>query len=209
MAQAPKRPLVCVRLSCGHFHGSRPSSMAPLWHLATAFLQWGSSVLHRVVPTLAQLPGTCREALTHTALVCTGTPPTYYPPGWGPCSLCWGWFLLGCCCGMIACVALLTPWSKARPREGHLPPQAQNAPTWWIAAQELLASIADGGLHELRQVATATGSTPEELLCLLLREATSSAPPTSTRVTTAASLTPPLPAPPSQLRRRRPRPTWQ
>ena len=81
----------------------RPWSMAPLWHLATAFLQCWSSLLNRAAPALAQLPSTCREALTHTALVCTGTPPTYYPPGWGPCSLCWGWFLPGCCCGIIAC----------------------------------------------------------------------------------------------------------
>ena len=75
-----------------------------------AWLLYIGFLVNRAAPALAQLPSACREALTHTALVCTGTPPTYYPPGWGPCSLCWGWFLLGCCCGMIACVALLTPW---------------------------------------------------------------------------------------------------
>ena len=186
--------------------------MAPLWQLATAVVQWGSSLVNRVAPALAQLPNTCREALTHTALVCTGTPPTYYPPGWGPCSLCWGWFLLGCCCGMIACVALLTPWYVAQTRERRLPHPPHNTPTWWLAAQELLASVAEGGLHELRHVATASGNTPEELLCLLLREATASAPPPPSVVETTA--TPRTPLPPSssqtsQLRRRRLRPTWQ
>ena len=186
--------------------------MAPLWHLATAFLQWGSSLVNRAAPALAQLPSTCREALTHTALVCTGTPPTYYPPGWGPCSLCWGWFSLGCCCGIIACVALLTPWHVAQPRERNLPRPPQHTQTWWIAAQELLASVPESGMQELRQVATATGSTPEELLCLLLREATSSAPPPTNVIATTATPTTPHPSAisqPSQLRRRRPRPTWQ
>ena len=132
-------------------------------------------------------------------------------PG-GPCSLCWGWFSLGCCCGIIACVALLTPWHVAQPRERNLPRPPQHTQTWWIAAQELLASVAESGMQELRQVATATGSTPEELLCLLLREATSSAPPPTNVIATTATPTTPHPSAisqPSQLRRRRPRPTWQ
>lgn len=177
-----------------------------------AWLLYIGFLVNRAAPALAQLPSACREALTHTALVCTGTPPTYYPPGWGPCSLCWGWFLLGCCCGMIACVALLTPWYVAQTRERRLPHPPHNTPTWWLAAQELLASVAEGGLHELRHVATASGNTPEELLCLLLREATASAPPPPSVVETTA--TPRTPLPPSssqtsQLRRRRLRPTWQ
>ena len=47
-----------------------------------AWLLYIGFLVNRAAPALAQLPSACREALTHTALVCTGTPPTYYPPGW-------------------------------------------------------------------------------------------------------------------------------
>ena len=90
--------------------------------------QWGKQMAGESLPALAALPPTCKEALAHTALVCTGSTPSYFPSGWGPCCLCWGWLLLCALLGVAGsrASAMLSwrgtqrqrPCSPARARAG-------------------------------------------------------------------------------------------
>ncbi|CAJ1352084.1 unnamed protein product, partial [Effrenium voratum] len=112
--------------------------------------------------TVAQLPPTCKEALAHAVIVRAGGAPRYFPPGWGPLCLCWGWFGLGALMG--ACFALL--WLLCRPARGAPAPQ----PPWLTAAREALDCVAEGGHAELRGLAGQARMPVEELLCHLLRK---------------------------------------
>ena len=82
--------------------------MAP-WLTGTwSLLCWGTvQEAHRAVPTLVQLPPTCREALVHATMACTGGAPTYYCAGWGPWCSSWGWFGLGMALGALAAGVIL------------------------------------------------------------------------------------------------------
>ena len=123
-----------------------------LWHEA-----W------RAVPAAAQLPATCREALTHVVLTCAGgAAPRYFPHGWGPCAHCWGWLCVGLLLGALLVAAA---WVRSATRPSP-------APAWTVAALELLTCAAEGGETELAELAAAAGRTPSELLCRVLREAT-------------------------------------
>ena len=126
--------------------------------------QWGKQLAGEALPALAALPPTCKEALAHAALVCTGSSPSYFPSGWGPCCLCWGWFLLGAGLGVAGTVVFFSAMPASRLRFGHA------RPTWHAAAEAVLASA--GGPAELRGLAAQAGLPAEDLLCQLLREAT-------------------------------------
>ena len=126
---------------------------------------WGSWFLERagrITPSLANLPGTCREAALHTVLVCVGAPPSYFPPGWGPCSHCWGWFFLGAVLGAGVVLIFLALRSS----------RTQAPRTCWISAvEDVLACVAEGGAQELQVLAARSGLTPDALLRNLFREA--------------------------------------
>ena len=116
------------------------------------------------MPTVAQLPQACREAAVHAALTCVVGAPHYFPPGWGPCSVCWGWLCLGVLLGAFL-VGLL--WGRSRARTAR-------PPAWIEAASELLACVAAGGERELAELAASLGQSPTDLLCALLQQATES-----------------------------------
>ena len=150
----------------------------------------GFDAARQAVPTAALLPPNCREAGVHAALVCAGASPVYYQPGWGPCSLCWGWFWAGALAAGLAAVLL---WLRAAGGRGRSPP-----PAWAEAAAELLGCMSADGEEELATLARATGQSPAELLCHVLREA--AAPHAS-----SLPALPPAPALPRGARRRTPR----
>ena len=111
------------------------------------------------VPTAAQLPFTCREALTHAFVTCAaGAVPRYFPHGWGPCATAGGGFVL-------RALAVAAVWMRA-------PTRSSSAPAWTAAALELLTCVAKGGETELAELAAAAGHTPSELLCRVLHDAT-------------------------------------
>ncbi|CAJ1357929.1 unnamed protein product, partial [Effrenium voratum] len=102
----------------------------------------------------------------HAALVCTGSSPSYFPSGWGPCCLCWGWFLLGAGLSVAGTVVFFSAMPASLLRFGHA------RPTWHAAAEAVLACVSAGGPAELRGLAAQAGLPAEDLLCQLLREAT-------------------------------------
>ena len=77
--------------------------------LATA-VRWGLDSARATLPTAAQLPTACRKAAVHAVLTCLVGAPRYFSPGWGPCSLCWGWLCFGLLLGVL--VATLF-WGRA------------------------------------------------------------------------------------------------
>ena len=93
----------------------------------------------------------------HAALTCVVGAPRYFPPGWGPCSVCWGWLCLGVLLG--ACLVALL-WGRSRARSAR-------PPAWIEAASELLACVAAGGERELSDLAASLGQSPTDLLCAL------------------------------------------
>ena len=129
-----------------------------------AALRWGLDSARAAMPTVAQLPQACREAAVHAALTCVVGAPHYFPPGWGPCSVCWGWLCLGVLLGAFL-VGLL--WGRSRARTAR-------PPAWIEAASELLACVAAGGERELAELAASLGQSPTDLLCALLQQATES-----------------------------------
>ena len=99
--------------------------MEPWFAFAWSLAQWAVLAARQAAPALAQLPPTCRDALAHTALVCAGATPAYYPPGWGPWCLSWGWFCLGALSGAAATAFLVWRAMPIRPtcrRHGEFPP---------------------------------------------------------------------------------------
>ena len=142
--------------------------MEPWFAFAWSLAQWAVRTARQAAPALAQLPPTCRDALAHTALVCAGATPAYYPPGWGPWCLSWGWFCLGVMSGAAATAFLV--W-RAMPIRPHAAATASSPPPWHVAATHVL-SCAAGGPAELKALATQAGTSPEDLLCNLFREAT-------------------------------------
>ena len=147
--------------SSGAFPSSQRTSlalprMALAWNAIPTLLRVLVLEAWRAAPSAAQLPPTCREAAVHVFFTCTsGAPPRYFFPGWGPCSLCWGWmcagFLLGASCIAVA-------WMRVSTRPSP-------APAWTVAALELLNCVAEGGEAELTALAEAAGQSPAELLC--------------------------------------------
>ncbi|CAE7877636.1 unnamed protein product [Symbiodinium microadriaticum] len=129
-----------------------------------AALRWAFDSAQAAMPAVAQLPQACREAAVHAALTCVVGAPRYFPPGWGPCSVCWGWLCLGVLLG--ACLVALL-WGRSRARSAR-------PPAWIEAASELLACVAAGGERELADLAASLGQSPTDLLCALLRQATES-----------------------------------
>ena len=142
--------------------------MEPWFAFAWSLAQWAVRTARQAPPALAQLPPTCRDALAHTALVCAGATPAYYPPGWGPWCLSWGWFCLGVLSGAAATAFLVRRTMPIRP---HAAATLSSPPPWHVAATHVL-SCAAGGPAELKALATQAGTSPEDLFCNLLREAT-------------------------------------
>ena len=142
--------------------------MAPWLALVWGWGRWATREAWRAAPSLAQLPPTCREAMAHAALVCAGASPSYYPPGWGPWCLSWGWFCLGALAGGLV-VAVSLCLQSTRSRSSLSLTSAQQM--WHTAAMHVLACAA-GEPGELQDLATQAGTSPEDLLCRLLREAT-------------------------------------
>lgn len=127
-----------------------------VWNAATWLVHLG----REAVPAVAQLPGECRTAAAHAALVCVGASPTHFPPGCAPFSACWAWFLAGALCGVVGPLLLLVVGASWRPR-----------PPWLTAAHEVLACASAGGTAELRALAAQAGLPTDELLLRLLHEA--------------------------------------
>ncbi|CAE7767260.1 unnamed protein product [Symbiodinium sp. CCMP2592] len=147
------------------------------WPMALAALattvRWLLQAARQSAPEALQLPTSCRQAALHAALACVGNAPQYYPPGWGPCSHCWGWLCVGVLLGGLLVGAC---WAYGVA-------QRSASPAWTAAAEEILRCVAAGGEQELAMLAEAAGQSPAELLCRVLHTATS-------------THTPGLPAPP-------------
>ena len=128
-------------------------------------VQWGSEIAGETAVAAARLPPTCKEALAHSVVVCAGGDPRYFAPGWGPLCVCWGWLCLGAVLGACAVLLILLAHQVGR--------RPAESPAWLTAAREVLDCFAEGGLSELRGLASQTGLSAEELLYRLLREAAS------------------------------------
>ena len=99
-----------------------------------------------------------------------GGAPTYYPAGWGPWCLSWGWFGLGVALGALAAGIILflgLPHQHGAASDAPFPlVGARPRSTSWPARQS-----------ELQALATQAGAPAEGLLCRLLREALATEPP--------------------------------
>ena len=74
------------------------------WGWLTGALSWTSGSARSLALAAAMLPHECKQAMSHSLLVCTGTSPEYFTPGFGPWQLGFGLFALG------AIVALAMKW---------------------------------------------------------------------------------------------------
>ena len=105
---------------------------------------------------LLAMPSTCKLALTHAALVCSGqTPDNVTTPGFPPLSLPWGWLLVGLLLGVLLGVtsALMVSWWSRRQTDR--------------ARRDILNYITVGGqinAGRLQQLANAGGVTDVDIL---------------------------------------------
>ena len=109
---------------------------------------------------LLAMPTSCKLAVTHTALVCSGYSPEYIAlPGFPPLSLSWGWLVLGLMLGALlgaATVLLVSWWIRRQTDRARLDVLSYiivagqvNVPRLHQLAQA--AGVADGAM--LRRVA--------------------------------------------------------
>ena len=123
---------------------------------------------------LASLPPTCVLASAHAALVCSGEPPEYGTPGFGPLAANWGWLLVGFAAGVQ--VTVLVVLLMARSRNDIYAPAlatiagvnaASSMGTLQHSAEpseEVLHVLATGGKPALQTLAARTGLTEAELI---------------------------------------------
>ena len=108
-------------------------------HLTTAW-QFTQASSHAALAFLASLPGDCKLATLHTAMVCSGQAPEYITPGFGPFSLAWGWMIVGLVIGAALMYIILAHppqpgWLRRQPTIATLAAMARERPAPPIAPQ--------------------------------------------------------------------------
>ena len=150
--------------------------MTPLLALFATSAAWAASRGWEGVRATASLPPTCRQAVAHAALVCSGVEPVCFSAGCGPFSLVWGWLLLGLVLGALLRSAVDARVLCALRARGHsagstLAARALAPAVWRCpsrrgrrgSAVEVLRCVAQGGHDELHALAASAGLTPAAL----------------------------------------------
>ncbi|CAE7943190.1 unnamed protein product [Symbiodinium necroappetens] len=164
--------------------------MTPWLARLFASAAWAASRGWEAARATASLPPTCRQAMAHAALLCSGVEPVYFSAGFGPLSLAWGWLLLGLALGallrpvLLACVLFAARHAGAAPgplvRPVRSPQDSAHARA--DAAVEVLRCVALGGRDELHALAASAGLSPAALAEALATPAPAApATPTSTQ----------------------------
>ena len=137
------------------------------------------------------LPSSCKLAILHTGLVCTGQTPEYIAiPGFAPLSYSWGWLLVGVVIGSAMAVLILSLVGQLRrePTIGALAAVAraplglpEGAPRHHgppglpaprdQARDDILAFLAAGGRPALVELAAASGMSEGEFVLGLFGDA--------------------------------------
>ena len=141
---------------------------------------------------LLALPGTCKLAIIHTGLVCSGQSPEYVAiPGFAPLRYSWGWLLLGIFLGgvfsvlilsLIGClrreptIAALAAVAHAAPvRAPDALPRLQRPPPGLPAPrdrarEDIVAFLAQDGRGALTDLAAASGLSETDFLLTVFSE---------------------------------------
>ena len=177
---------------------------------AVAWGAWAAARGWDTARAAAGLPPTCRQAVAHAALVCTGADPVYFSAGFAPLSLAWGWLLLGLALGVLLRPVLAAWGPTLLHRVVATPVLAQREPSRPTAAEvranaaaEVLRCVALGGENELRALAAGAGLSPAALAAALAAPGLEAGGAGSTPAAFPGGSAAPAPAQPATLSRPR------
>ena len=87
-------------------------------------------------------------------MVCTGSPPYYFTPGFGRLALSWGWLFLGMLLGSLAGYIALSSWPYPPPRPDWTPLLAQSSHVEDGPHHRVDRAMVESSPHALTQAAT-------------------------------------------------------